>query len=73
MNISTEKDFYESQELFSKWREKNFIGGQCHYQLYDHERSVLVEKWLLCGKEKNKISLIEIFPNGNGFLEYKEI
>ena len=61
----TAKDFYASQELFSKHREKNYTDAPCvcFYQAYSFDSGVLVEKWSLNGK----IVLVEIFPDGNGF------
>ena len=66
------KDFYESQEMFSEWRNENYAHSRCMAQVHDYRSNCLFEKWN--SYDENHIDYIyiaEIYPHGKGFQIYE--
>lgn len=63
------EDFYESEKIFSKWREKHTDMAKCMYQCYGN--NILIEKWILITDKAKDVVLVEIYPDGNGFTLYE--
>lgn len=67
-----EKDFYKTQNKWSKYRQENYKHGKCDFQAYDMENGILCEGWTLINNEgKQNHYIIKIFTNDNGFYVFE--
>lgn len=75
MSKSKIKRFFKSQEIFSNFRNQYFEDCRCEYQIYDLKQNIMIEKWRMFSKNENnkkvKVWIVEIYPDGNGFMEYR--